>query len=180
MKKEKEKKRSICLSDDTESRAEISAPQFGDNRIPPLHTILEVTVRHNTWHHVSWPDRGSLLNRWPFISLSHFLPIVVLSNEVTKVEKKTRKKKELLFPASLRSDKSYDFSFSNVLTLRGRVIPFLDPSITQIRGGNQPGHHHHHHRFKIFRVMFAKGITHPREGRRFASITRAAKPRAGF
>lgn len=33
--------------DDTESRAEISAPQFGDNRIPPLHTILGVTVRYN-------------------------------------------------------------------------------------------------------------------------------------
>lgn len=34
--------------DDSESRAEISAPQFGDNRIPPLHTILGVTVRRNT------------------------------------------------------------------------------------------------------------------------------------
>lgn len=101
----KEKRRSTCLSDDTESRAEISAPQFGDNRIPPLHTILEVTVRHNTWHHVSWPGRGSLLNRWPFIFLSHFLPIVVPSNEAGK--KKRKKKKELLFPASLRSDKSH-------------------------------------------------------------------------
>lgn len=34
--------------DGAESRAEISAPQFGDNRIPPLHTILGVTVRYNT------------------------------------------------------------------------------------------------------------------------------------
>lgn len=68
------KRRRLLPFDYEESRAEISAPQFGDNRIPPLHTILGVTVRYNTWHHVfHLANQDSLLNRWPFIFFPHIL-----------------------------------------------------------------------------------------------------------
>lgn len=53
---EKERTGRLSLVRYVESRAEISAPQFGDNRIPPLHTILvcngeteRVTSRILSW-----------------------------------------------------------------------------------------------------------------------------------